>query len=222
MTKNEFMIELAGLISKIPEDERNDAINYYENYFADAGIESDMLVPASVGNPKQVADKIIGEAVYGESTSQEDVEPKEDFVYYKKDKKEKSGTYYGGSADNGYQDNQKTDSDNSKLIIGIVIAVITFPIWVGILTSIAGILFGIFAALGGMIFGFGVAGISLVIIAFLSETFAGGALIMGIGILLLALAFIFVIPLVMFCGQFIPWLVRKCVILVKNLLGKKE
>lgn len=225
MTKKEFMKELAALLSKITEEERNDAINYYEDYFADAGIGDDMLVPASVGTPKQVADKIIGEAVYGEGPNQEDAEPKEVPVYYKNAQKDdtnkKSGTYYGGNSDNNYQ-YQKTEKDNSKLILFIVIAIITSPIWFSVLSGIAGILFGILAALGGMILGFGIGGIALIVTAFLSGSVAGGILLMGIGILLLAIAFVLIIPLVMYCGQFLPWLVKEIVKLVKKLLGKEE
>lgn len=222
MTKKEFMIELTGLLSKISEDERNDAINYYEDYFADAGIEEDSLVPASVGTPKQVANKIIGEAVYGESPKQEDTEQKDVPEYYKENKKENSGTYYGERSDSSCQHEQKTNDDNSKLILGIVIVLATSPILFTVLTGVGGILFGILAALGGMILGFGVAGIALIVSAFLSGTFAGGALLAGIGILLLALAFLVVVPFVMYCFRFLPWLVREIIKLIKKLLGRKE
>ena len=196
MTKSEFMRELASLLSRIPEDERNDALQYYEDYFADAGIKEDMLVPSSIGTPQQVADKIIGEAVYGKS-SQAPEELKDMPI-------------------------KKDDSDNTKLILGIILILITFPVWSGVVMGIGGVLLGIFAALIGIIIGFGAAGIALMVTAFFASGPASGILLMGTGLLLLALAIICVIPLVMFCGQFLPWLVRGLVNLVKRLLGKKE
>lgn len=190
MTKSEFMIELKALLSKIPEEERNDAINYYEDYFADAGILDDGLVPASIGSPKQVADKIIDEAVYEKSPKQEEEEIKE--------------------------------NDNSKLILGIVLVLVTSPIWFSILVGIGGLLFGILAGVGGVIVGFGVAGIALIVTAFLSGTLAGGMMLVGVGILLLALALVMIIPLVLYCGKFLPWGVKEIVKLFKRLLGRKE
>lgn len=223
MTKKEFMIELESLLSRIPEDERKDAINYYEDYFADAGIEEHMLVPASVGTPAQVADKIIGETVYGESQKQEESTPMDAPVYYKETNNEKTDrkadTYYDGSDANAYK---KKEEDNTKLIIGLVILIATAPIWFSVLMSIVGVLFGVLAALGGMVLGFGIAGIALIITSFMSGTIAAGALLMGIGILLLALAVALIVPFVLYCGKFLPWLIRECVKLVKKLFGRSK
>ena len=247
MTKHEFMRELTSLLSRIPEDERNDALQYYEDYFADAGITDDMLVPNSVGTPRQIADKIIGEAIYGKSPEQmTDVmknvpatksdkekryyhqsESSKESNYYDGDAHTKSahGTYYDSNVNTGnnnrtYSENGN-NSDNTKLILGIVIIIVTCPIWIGLVAGIGGTLFGILAALAGIIIGFGAAGIALMITAFLSSSVAGGILLVGTGMLLLALAIVLVIPLVLFCGKFLPWLVREIVNLVKRLFGKK-
>lgn len=248
MTKSEFMRELASLLSRIPEDERNDAVQYYEDYFADAGITDEMLVPNSVGTPRQVADKIISEAIYGKHPEQM-TEALKDVPATKSDKVKKSyyrqnessnqsdyydgntntksnhGTYYDSNVNAGNNNSTYStvgnNTDNTKLIVGIVIIIVTSPIWIGLVAGIGGILFGILAALAGIILGFGAAGIALMITAFLSSSVAGGILLVGTGMLLLALAIVLVIPLVLFCGRFLPWLVREMVNLVKRLFGKR-
>ncbi len=235
MTKSEFMKELTGLLSKIPEDEKNDALQYYQDYFADAGITDEMLVPNSVGTPKQVAEKIIGEAIYSESQEQtaetlKDVPAEKNENrqknYYNGQANQDKGTYYNSSA--YAQNNHNTQfsgngsTDNTRLILGIIIIIVTSPVWIGVVAGVGGILFGILAALVGVIIGFGVAGIALMITAFLSSGFAGGILLMGTGMLLLALAIVLIIPLVMYCGQFLPWLIKEVIHLVQSLLGKKR
>ena len=41
MNRIEFMTELERLLKEIPEEERREAIQYYEDYFADAGLENE-------------------------------------------------------------------------------------------------------------------------------------------------------------------------------------
>lgn len=41
MNKQQFMIELERLLQNIPENERVEALNYYEEYFSDAGEENE-------------------------------------------------------------------------------------------------------------------------------------------------------------------------------------
>ncbi len=41
MTRKEFMQELAFLLQDINEDERKEALLFYENYFDEAGLENE-------------------------------------------------------------------------------------------------------------------------------------------------------------------------------------
>ncbi|BCN30350.1 DUF1700 domain-containing protein [Anaeromicropila herbilytica] len=58
MTKASFMKELESLLSNISTEERESALQYYEDYFADAGDEKEEDIIAELGSPKKVA-KII-------------------------------------------------------------------------------------------------------------------------------------------------------------------
>lgn len=73
MTKSEFMKELETLLVNIPQNEKKDAIQYYNDYFADGNISDDMDVPISIGTPRQVAEGIIKEAGYSAAREDESV-----------------------------------------------------------------------------------------------------------------------------------------------------
>lgn len=247
MTKGEFMRELERLLSKVPQNEKRDALEYYNDYFAEAGITDEMLVPSSMGTPGHIADTIIREAVYGEKDSAsytergyaDDVSDnrensiaraetnKDKGDNSQSDANQKTGYYYenginGNSAESKGTFTQSTANDNTKLIVAIVLLIVFSPAIIGAVSGIGGTLIGVFGALVGIIIGFIVGGVALVVAAFLSSGLAGGILLAGAGLLLTALGLGSVVLLIMYCGQFIPWLVNQCVKLGRWILGKKE
>ncbi len=58
MTKFEFIKELEELLSDIPADERNEALQYYGNYFEDAGPEREQDIISELGSPQKAAASI--------------------------------------------------------------------------------------------------------------------------------------------------------------------
>ena len=65
MTKNEFIQELGYLLVDISEEERNEALEFYRNYFDEAGLEEEETVIKELGSPKEVADSIKKSLEYG-------------------------------------------------------------------------------------------------------------------------------------------------------------
>ena len=55
MNRKEFLAQLARLLWDIPEADRKDALEYYENYFEDAGVENESSVIQELGSPGKVA-----------------------------------------------------------------------------------------------------------------------------------------------------------------------
>ncbi len=55
MNRIEFMTELAALLQDVPEEERRDAMKFYNDYFDDAGEENEQQVIAELENPAKVA-----------------------------------------------------------------------------------------------------------------------------------------------------------------------
>lgn len=55
MDRAQFMEQLKRLLSDIPEYEREEALDYYESYFDDAGQEKEAMVIRELGSPGKVA-----------------------------------------------------------------------------------------------------------------------------------------------------------------------
>lgn len=62
MTRNEFMNQLrAKLYKRLTENEVNEALSFYEEYFNEAGLEHEEEAAAQLGEPSSIAAQIIGD-----------------------------------------------------------------------------------------------------------------------------------------------------------------
>ena len=80
MNKQTYLAKLAQLLAPLPEQERQDALNYYEEYFDAAGPEAEDATAAELGDPADAARKILeGEGLTldaaGESTAPKTAPP---------------------------------------------------------------------------------------------------------------------------------------------------
>lgn len=123
------------------------------------------------------------------------------------------------SYNTGSTSTPKPSKNNALTIVLIVIiAAVTFPVWAGLLGGLFGlvmaffgIMIGIVATLfgltiGGLVGGFAVFGAGIVRLC--TGGLASGLLMMGIGALMVAVGILFLVLAVLFCGQFLPWLIR--------------
>ena len=76
MNKNDFIEDLKRRLRKLPYDEIKEAVDYYEEYFDDAGAENEQAVLAELGNPAAVASQIIANSVIKEADSGKSVNKK--------------------------------------------------------------------------------------------------------------------------------------------------
>lgn len=67
MNKNEFLLELRKNLKSLPVLEIETVVNYYNEYFIDAGEENEQKVISELGPPSAVASKIIGEYIVSDS-----------------------------------------------------------------------------------------------------------------------------------------------------------
>jgi len=65
MSKTEYLAALKKKLNRLPKNEIDNALSYYEEYFNDAGVENEQTVFAQLGTPDNVAAKIIGEYAVG-------------------------------------------------------------------------------------------------------------------------------------------------------------
>ena len=63
MNKKQFLYELWGELERIPPQEREEAMRYYEEYLEDAGPEREQEALEELGTPKEVAAQILADAV---------------------------------------------------------------------------------------------------------------------------------------------------------------
>ena len=202
MNKKEFLDELAYRLSYMDKTEKDDIINYYNELIED-GIETGKTESEVIADLGSI-DNIIKRVDPNNKNKVND-----DRIYYDE---------YNEKTSTEKKPENKKLSRNDKLVLGIVIAAVTFPLWFGLLMGLIGLLIGIVC---GSI-GIGVAGIACIFSGFaaMSGSFASGLFIAGAGFILMGLDVI-IIPLIV---KLIKWLIGLVIKFIKWLTGnlKKE
>lgn len=216
-SKEEFLQCLEKLLSPLSETERNDAILYYSEYFDDAGIENEKVILAQLGSPKSVANKIISEGGYivevKENTNEnENNETKENI---------------GNKNYSTYEQKQTPFYKNpTTLLLIIIIAIFTFPIWISVLGIIIGLLgavFGIFMGLVGVVIGLIVGGLATCVVGAvtIASSLFDGLLTLGVGLILFGIGLLMVPLIVKICTTIIPAIVRFTIDVIKLPFRRK-
>ena len=112
--------------------------------------------------------------------------------------------------------------EDKKFPLALVLAVVTFPLWIGLVALVGGTVFGVAASIIGSAVGLAIAGFSLMITAYTVGGFSGGLLLTGIGFILLAVTVLLLILFVAFCGTVLPWLAHCIRKIIKKILDEQE
>lgn len=208
MSRKEFMEELQVLLGELPVEEREEAIRYYESYFEEAGTDQEQAVLNELGSAGRIAAQILRDyrmenqgGMYTENGYQEEGKEKQTPVQYETDRQTEDNSTSGSTGSSGITITKKGMSGGT-LVVAILIAILTFPIWISILGIAFGLLMGLFGTCIGITVGFGFGGIGCLIggvAAFavgIMKTFtvpivgagliALGLLIFGVGCLMIA------------------------------------
>ena len=228
MSRTEFMNQLKNLLWDIPEGEREEALNYYEDYFDDAGVENEAQVITSLGSPEKVA-AIIKEGLKEEAKEQGEYSEtsytgygqgqKDEVIAYGNDKKKKS-----------FSDRVKglgTGGMILVLILAIFALPILGPVGIGILSAIFGILVAAAVVLFILVIigiAFLVAGASIfaLAVANLLVTPAIGIMLLGLSLLIIGIGILITIAGIKVVTKVIPPIIRWFVRLVRKPFEKKE
>ncbi len=190
--------ELKGKFSK---DEFDNIIEYYEEYFEDAGIENESAVIKELGSPKELAKRmnLSDEGVFNAGVNEEAVE-------------KVIATIEDG---NGTKDTGKKEKNND-IWIPILIAIVTAPIWIPAVGSAIGAIVTLFS----LNIAFYAAAVALILasivmipvsICVMFETLGTGFLVLGIGFILAAIGIAFLLLSVAMTNliiKIIKWLVK--------------
>ena len=205
MTRNDFMNKLKSLLQEMPESEREEALQYYNDYFDDAGIDNEQEVLESLGSPEQVAasikDDIMGmnDGEFTEKGFKNFNENMNEVSVVSLDKKSK---YNNTGSDNSDNNNKRFDKnaeaknkeDNTVLIIVLCILlspliISAFSVILSAVAGVIGVLIGIVAVLISCAVVFVVTSIVCLILGFMtmSKSIIAGILLVGVTFVLLAL-----------------------------------
>lgn len=208
MNKNEFLRQLEALLYDLPEEERREAMEYYVEYFEEAGPEAESEVIKKLGSPKEVAHNIREELAGKELVSAGE----------------------GGSKES---DKKKTEGWKIALIVVLCIfaAPIAIPLVIGVIAIIVALIATVFSALIG--FTAAVLGITLAFaVCFLILLIVGmiklfgtplvGLLLIGIALMCGGVSLLAGFLLFKFCVIVLPAICKGIVHLVKIPFQKKE
>lgn len=306
MNRAEFMRRLTELLVDVSPMERDEAIQYYNDYFDDAGVENEGEVISSLGTPEELARTIkaglsdggnggefteAGFSGYTQAHKDEMIRAGEagtgaagnmgkgqdmnrnaaagngaqpNNAYYQGGYYQRSGsdTVYGGREDTRRHENpyERANAGNTanqgsgnfsnnsaggspggqyaqpkKGMSGgtiaalVILAVLTSPVWLGLLAACFGVavallaaLFGIFLAFLGVGIGLIVAAIALLITGFalLFTVPLGGLCVLGAAFIAFAVGLVFVWLMVLMAGMAIPAFIRGVVSLCQRMFGR--
>ena len=164
MSRKEFMEELQVLLGELPAEEREEALRYYESYFEEAGADQEQVVLEELGSAGRIATQILrdyrmenGGGMYTEQGYRENENGKQSPVKYTGEEQKTESSQSSGITIT------KKGLSGGGLVIAILIAILTFPIWISLLATAFGLLMGLFGAGIGIVFGFGFGGIGCLI-----------------------------------------------------------
>lgn len=208
MNKYDFLSRLRNALSSLPQEERDSAMSYYEEFFSDAGEDNEQAVIASLGSPEELARAIINEnakdGAETEGTSGED-----------------SASGFTAPPTPAQQTKQWT---GGQIALVVVLAVLSAPIWGSILAGVAAAIAGIFAAMIGIVAAIGGCAIGFFasgIVAMFHDV-AVGLMFLGISFICIGLFPLAVIPLCKLFIKLIQIIVKGIGALINKITGRKE
>lgn len=222
MSRKEFMEQLERLLMDIPQEERIEALSYYNGYFEDAGAENEASIIEELESPEKVA-KIIKADVGVENQKEYTEAGYEDTRFHQQEE-------VGAHAKTEKQPENKEDR-TLKIVLLVILAVFTSPVWLGLTGALIGVAiglilaaFGILLAFAMVVLAFYIAGLVLCgvgIAMFAAGMFAAGLGLSGSGMLMLTLAILGTIVCVWLFGKLLPWMIKGMINLCSRLFQRK-
>lgn len=230
MNRVEFMRQLESLLQNISPTERDEALQYYNDYFDDAGSENEQSVIEALGNPARVAENIrkdLLESGYGENCVQRNALASDrELIEYEKKPSQQSFQEPVKYAD-------KPEPSGGKKLAAWEVALIVILIVFGspVCAGVIGVLVGVLASYFAVILSFGVVAVSLFIVMVslivvgimaVSVDPLSGMALMGGGLLCGCLGILFLMLTVALAGIVTPAIFRGISFLFRKLLPKNK
>ena len=196
MNRIDFMSQLEKLLQDVSPTEREEALQYYNDYFDDAGAENEKDVIEALGNPARVAENI-------KRDLQENDAPRARASDRALVEYDKSAGGARGQVQPEKPGSGKKEMPAWAIVMLVVLLVFASPVLLGFAAGAMGIFIGLLVSWFAIIFSFGAVALSLFLVMFVliivgimcipvdvlaGVGLIGGGLVCGsIGILLLML-----------------------------------
>lgn len=238
MSKEEFMRELERLLANVPDNERIEALNYYEEYFSDAGEENWQKVIEELESPAKVAETI-KDGLRANMDTRDSAPGSGYNSASQSGAAYQNGTSYQGSTiyqgNTFYQNTapapQKEGMPAWAIVLIVLGCILLSPALLGLACTLLGVLAAVFFSCIGLILGFGGAGIGLIVggiamvvmgIADLFFAPMAGMLLSGTGLILLAIGMLLIMFTVWLCGWALPSLCKGVAWLFKKVFKESK
>ncbi len=228
MSRKQFMEELEHLLSDIPIEERAEALQYYNDYFADAGEDQEDKIIKELGSPTRIAGIIKADlnsngvdpesrGYFTEKGYEDTVYQDEKYEIMKKTVHEnEKKTDSAGAMNSSTEAFGKQNLSGGKLLLIIILAIFAIPVVIPLMFSVLGTMLGLGAALVGITIGFGIAGVVLIaigiglfLLGLMQLSIPTSILLLcGAGLLVFGIGVMFMIVSVLVAKILIPALVR--------------
>ena len=221
MNRIEFMDQLKDLLREISAEEREEALQYYEDYFADAGEEHEAEVIRELGSPQKVAATIKADLKCGSTDAGLFTEcGYEDERFTAKatpakrsdgDEKRKVRRRAEAGTDTIEEQKQKeTDRRRAVILTGIPVVI---PLGIALICLVISLVIAAYAFLAGLVLGavgILIAGIAVTVIGVMLFTVAVPAALLttGTGVLVTVVGLIATVATVKLCIVMYPAMFR--------------
>ncbi len=235
MRREEFFKELSFLLQDISEEEREEAIQYYSDYFHEAGEEQEETIIEQLGNPAKVAAEV-KMGLLGQN---------EDAVEYRETGYTDTRFEYRDEltphGEKNHHEKKVFDADvkekkpgmnkTVKIVLLIILIVAALPIIgpvvFGILALVLGIAVAILAVGASLVvaaIAIGIVGIIVAIAGFIKifTSAAVGLLVTGVGIILAVLGIVSTVLLIKVCTIVFPAVIRGIAALGRKVFRKEK
>lgn len=231
MSMEQFMKELEFLLQDVPDEEKEDALQYYRDYLEEAGPERETEVLEEFGSPERVAAMIRADLAGNLKDGGEFTDRGYDDERYRDPNYQVANRFELPEVMEkpGNEQAAPRTSKTLKLILWVVLIIVAAPAVlgigggaVGILTGAAGCIVALAVCGGIFTICFLIAGIALGIWG-IAQVFlepVTGLLFIGIGMLCLGLGLLFLAFAVLFYGKLLPWLIRVIVDGIGSLIHR--
>lgn len=232
MDRAQFMRELENLLADIPETEKREALEFYDNYFDDAGPENEVSVLRELGSPEKVAAIIKADLKgsaeqyeYGEYTEHGYEDPRT------KEQGQMPEKYAGESGEKGKENRFFRKGNQAVLILAVIFLVFISPFVKGAVGGILTFAVAILLLPFWLIVGLGIGSVILLLLgiaaivagAGLCATMTGtGIMTVGVGCLLIAVGILVALGLISIAIRIVPKWFRKITDFCSRLLYKKR